>query len=87
MTPARRIPPAWVLSIPVATFGMVSGFVIVTLPEILATLGVPGGHIATAVAVITSPGFWVFVLAPFLYLWPAKRTIRAKIEPHIHQPE
>ena len=66
MSATRRVPPAWVLGVPVATFGLVAGFIIVTLPQMLAQLGVPGGHIAVAVAVITSPGFWVFLLAPFL---------------------
>ena len=74
MSAARRVPPAWVLSIPVATFGMTSGFIIVTLPQMLAELQVPGGHIATAVAVITSPGFWVFLLAPFLDVRFRRRT-------------
>jgi PAT family beta-lactamase induction signal transducer AmpG len=74
MSAARRVPPAWLLSIPVATFGMTAGFIIVTLPQMLAALQVPGGHIATAVAVITSPGFWVFVLAPFLDVRFRRRT-------------
>jgi PAT family beta-lactamase induction signal transducer AmpG len=74
MSTQRRVPPAWVLSIPVATFGMTSGFIIVTLPQMLAALQVPGGHIATAVAVITSPGFWVFLLAPFLDVRFRRRT-------------
>lgn len=74
MSSTRRVPPAWFLSIPVATFGMTSGFIIVTLPQMLASLGVPGGHIATAVAIITSPGFWVFVLAPFLDVRFRRRT-------------
>lgn len=74
MSAARRVPPAWVLSIPVATFGMTAGFIIVTLPQMLAALGVPGGRIAVAVAVITSPGFWVFLLAPFLDVRFRRRT-------------
>lgn len=74
MSAVRRVPPAWVLSIPVATFGMTAGFIIVTLPQMLAALQVPGGHIATAVAVITSPGFWVFLLAPFLDVRFRRRT-------------
>lgn len=74
MSAQRRVPPAWVLSIPVATFGLTAGFIIVTLPQMLAALQVPGGHIATAVAVITSPGFWVFVLAPFLDVRFRRRT-------------
>ncbi len=74
MSAARRVPPPWVLSIPIATFGMTAGFIIVTLPQMLAALRVPGGHIATAVAIITSPGFWVFVLAPFLDIRFRRRT-------------
>lgn len=74
MIEQRRVPPAWVLSIPVATFGMMGGFIIVTLPQMLAAQGVPGGHIAVAVAVITSPGFWVFLLAPFLDVRFRRRT-------------
>ncbi|MDA3913055.1 MFS transporter, partial [Oleiagrimonas sp.] len=66
MGTARSVPSTWVLSIPVATFGMVAGFIIVTLPQILAAQHVPGGQIAVAVAVITSPGFWVFLIAPIL---------------------
>ena len=42
MSAANRVPPAWVLSIPVATFGLVFGFIIVTMPQILAAQGVPG---------------------------------------------
>lgn len=74
MSTPRRVPPAWVLSIPVATFGMVVGFIIVTLPQILAAQHVPGGHIAVAVAVITSPGFWVFLIAPILDVRFRRRT-------------
>jgi len=74
MSPARRVPPAWVLSIPVATFGMVAGFIIVTLPQILAAQNVPGGQIAIAVAVITSPGFWIFLVAPILDVRFRRRT-------------
>ena len=74
MSPARRVPPAWVLSIPVATFGMVAGFIIVTLPQILAAQNVSGGQIAVAIAVITSPGFWIFLVAPILDVRFRRRT-------------
>ncbi len=74
MNAVRRVPPSWLLSVPVATFGMTAGFIIVTLPQMLAALDVPGGHIAVAVAVITSPGFWVFLLAPFLDVRFRRRT-------------
>lgn len=49
-----------------ATFGLTSGFVIVTLPEILAAQGVPGGHIAAITSIIVSPAFWAFLIAPML---------------------
>ena len=74
MTMQRRIPALWILAIPVLTFGMMAGFVIVTLPQMLAAQGVPGGHIAVAVAIITSPGFWHFLLAPVLDVRFRRRT-------------
>lgn len=74
MSPARRVPPPWVLSIPIATFGMVAGFIIVTLPQILAAQNVPGGQIAVAVAIITSPSFWIFLVAPILDVRFRRRT-------------
>ena len=49
-----------------ATFGLTSGFVIVTLPEILAAQGVPGGHIAAITSIMVSPSFWAFLIAPML---------------------
>lgn len=74
MSLARRVPPVWVMSIPYLTFGMMGGFVIVTLPQMLAAVGVPGGHIAVAVAIITSSGFWAFLLAPLLDVRFRRRT-------------
>ena len=74
MSTPNRIPPPWVLSIPVATFGMVFGFVIVNLPQILAAQHVPGGHIAVAVAIITLPNSLVFMIAPILDVRFRRRT-------------
>lgn len=70
----ERIPPVWILSVPWLTFGMTVGFVIVTLPQVLAARGIPGGDIATAVAIILSPMFWNFVLAPILDVRFRRRT-------------
>lgn len=53
---------------------MVIGFVIVTLPQMLAVQGVRGGRIAVAVAIIMSPVFWNFVLAPLLDIRFRRRT-------------
>jgi len=74
MSTPRRVPPAWVLSIPWASFGLVGGFIIVTLPQILAAQHVPGGHIAVAVAVITSAGFWGLPITPMLDVRFRRRT-------------
>lgn len=53
---------------------MMFGFSVVTLPQMLAAQGVPGGHIAEAVAIITSPAFWGFLLSPFLDVRFRRRT-------------
>lgn len=70
----RRIPSAWILSLPVLTFGMVFGFIAVPLPQMLAEQGVPGGRIAVTVAIVASPTFWSFLLAPFLDVRFRRRT-------------
>lgn len=74
MSNPRRIPALWVLSLPVATLGLTFGFTVVTLPQMLAAQGVPGGHIAEAVAIITSPTFWGFLLGPVLDVRFRRRT-------------
>jgi PAT family beta-lactamase induction signal transducer AmpG len=70
----RRVPSAWILSLPLLTFGMTIGFMIVPLPQMLAEQGVPGGRIAKIVAIITSPTFFGFLLAPFLDVRFSRRT-------------
>ncbi len=74
MSSQRRIPALWILSLPALTFGIMFGFAVVTLPQMLAAEGVPGGHIAVAVAVITSPTFWGFLLGPILDVRFRRRT-------------
>lgn len=74
MSTTRKIPPLWILSLPVLPFGLMFGFTVVTLPQMLAAQGVPGGHIAEAVAVITSPTFWGFLLGPILDVRFRRRT-------------
>lgn len=70
----ERLPPVWILSLPWLTFGMVPGFAIVTLPQMLAAQGIHGGRIAFAVALILSPIFWSFPLAPILDVRFRRRT-------------
>ena len=62
----RRLPPIWLMGLTNATFGLVGGFSVITLPEMLAAQGIPGGRIAAIVAIVLSPGFWTFLVAPIL---------------------
>jgi PAT family beta-lactamase induction signal transducer AmpG len=45
---------------------MMGGFIVVTLPQMLVAQGIPGDRAAISVAIIFSPLFWSFVLAPIL---------------------
>ncbi len=49
-----------------ATIGLAGGFIVLPLPQMLATQGVPEIKIAAISAACLSPGFWVFLLGPML---------------------
>lgn len=66
--------PIWVMGLTNATFGMMGGFAVVILPQLLAADGVPGGHIAAITAAIISPGFWAFIFSPMLDVRFRRRT-------------
>ncbi|MDE3201867.1 MAG: MFS transporter [Acidobacteriota bacterium] len=70
----RCLPPIWVMGLTNATFGLCGGFVAVSVPEMLAAQGIPAGHVATAAAVIVSPGFWGFLFSPILDMRLSRRT-------------
>lgn len=74
MTEPRRLPPIWLMGLTNSVFGLMGGFAVVTVPEMLAAQGVPGGHIAVITAVVLSPGFWAFLLAPMLDVRFSRRT-------------
>jgi len=74
MNPPRRLPPIWLMGLTNSVFGLMGGFAVVTLPEMLAAQGIPGGHIAAITAAILSPGFWAFVLAPMLDVRLSRRS-------------
>ncbi len=74
MIPPRRLPPVWLMGLTNSLFGLMGGFAVVTLPEMLAAQGIPGGHIAAVTAAILSPGFWVFALAPMLDVRLSRRS-------------
>ena len=74
MSAQRRNPPVWVMVLTNTPFGMVGSFAVITLPQILAAQGVPGGHIAAITAVIISPTFWAFIFSPMLDVRFRRRT-------------
>jgi PAT family beta-lactamase induction signal transducer AmpG len=74
MAEPRRLPPIWLMGLTNSVFGLMGGFAVVTVPEMLAAQGVQGGHIAVITAVILSPGFWAFLLAPMLDVRFSRRT-------------
>lgn len=67
--PRRRQPrraPVWLMGLSNATIGLVGGFIVLPLPQMLAAQGVPELKIAAVSAACLSPGFWVFLLGPLL---------------------
>ena len=46
MSERRELPPVWVMGITNAPFGIVGGFGLIMLPQMMAAQGVPGGTIA-----------------------------------------
>jgi PAT family beta-lactamase induction signal transducer AmpG len=55
-------------------FGLTGGFCAVIIPQLLASRGIPAGHIAAIAATILSPGFWIFAVSPMLDAWFSRRT-------------
>lgn len=74
MSAGRGIPPVWMMGLTNVTFSMMATFAIITVPQILAQQGVPGGHIAAITALVISPAWWVFLLAPILDVRFRRRT-------------
>ncbi len=58
--------PVWLMGLSNATIGLVGGFIVLPLPQMLAAQGVPELRIAAISAACLSPGFWVFLLGPVL---------------------
>lgn len=70
----KPLPPVWLMGLANASFGLMGGFTVVTLPQMLAAQGVPGGRIAEIVAVAITPTFWAFVVSPILDVRFRRRT-------------
>jgi PAT family beta-lactamase induction signal transducer AmpG len=69
-----RVPPVWILSFPWLTWGMMGGFIVVTLPQMLVAQSIPGDRAAISVAIILTPMFWGVVLSPLLDVRFRRRT-------------
>jgi PAT family beta-lactamase induction signal transducer AmpG len=66
MSGDRQIPPPWLMGLSGASFGLLAGFLGLTLPQALAAQGVPVSTIATISAVSFIPGFSIFLVSPIL---------------------
>jgi MFS transporter, PAT family, beta-lactamase induction signal transducer AmpG len=73
-TDLTRVPPVWILAVPWLIWGMMGGFIVVPLPQMLVAQGVPGDRAAIAVAIILTPMCWSFLLAPILDVRFRRRT-------------
>ena len=65
MSPERSVPP-WLMGVSGASFGLLSGFLALTLPQALASQHVPETTIAMISTVSFTPGFVVFLVSPIL---------------------
>ena len=66
MQRTRRRAPLWLMGLSNATYGLVGGFIVLPLPQLLAHGGVPEWKIAAVSAACLFPGFWVLLLGPLL---------------------
>lgn len=62
----RHLPPVWLMGFGNAVFGLMGGFLVLPLPQMLARLHVPAEQIGAVSAACFSPGFWMFLLGPVL---------------------
>ncbi len=68
MPPSKPQAPVWLMGLSNTTFGLVGGFIVLPLPQLLAAQGVSEARIAAISAACFSPGFWVFLAGPLLDL-------------------
>ena len=57
-----------------ASFGMFGGFLAVTTPQLLASVGAPESRIAAITGLAMFPGVCAFLLSPLLDVWLTRRT-------------
>lgn len=69
----RRVPPAWALGLATACNGAFSGVLVITIPQLLASRGVPELEIASITGVSLLPGAFNFLAAPILDVGLSRR--------------
>ncbi len=74
MNNQRRSLPVWMMGLTDLPYGMVATFIVITVPQILAAQGIPGGHIAAITAAVITPTWWGFLFAPVLDVRFRRRT-------------
>lgn len=62
----RHIPPVWLKGMAAASFGVYTGFLVIPLPQVLASQHVPEQTIASTTALVISPTFFMFLVSPIL---------------------
>lgn len=70
----HKLPPIWLLGLTNCTWGLMGGFSVVTLPQMLAAQGVPGGTIGAFTATLLWPSVLVAFLSPMLDVRFSRRT-------------
>jgi MFS transporter, PAT family, beta-lactamase induction signal transducer AmpG len=66
--------PIWLMGMTMTPFGMVTGLILITVPQLLAARHVREGQIATVTALAASPIFWAFLICPILDVRFSRRT-------------
>jgi MFS transporter, PAT family, beta-lactamase induction signal transducer AmpG len=62
----RWVAPVWLMGMGYAVFGLAGGFLVLPLPQMLASQGVPETTITAVSGACFLPGFWTFLLGPML---------------------
>jgi PAT family beta-lactamase induction signal transducer AmpG len=70
----RTLPPTWLMGLTNCTWGLMGGFSVVTLPQMLAAQGVPGGTIGAFTATLLWPSVLVAFVSPMLDIRFSRRT-------------
>lgn len=62
----RTFAPVWLMGLTASVLGMFFGILVVAIPEVLRSRGVPEATVASITAVAVSPGFWAFLVSPVM---------------------